>query len=727
LENLWIREKGIQQTIELAIQHHNQGRLHEAESLYKQVLRTNPDHPVALHHLGVIARQAGQNDLAVDFITKALSIKPDYADALNNLGVALKDLGRLDEAVASYQRAIAVEPNHPSAHYSLGNALRALEMLDEAISSYLKALTISPDSAKTHHALGITLKKLEKPEEAVAYYHKAIAIEPKYALAHLHLGIALADLGKLDEAISSYQMAVNIKPDLATAHNNLGAAFLELGHANEAISSFRKAIVINPDQAEAHNNLGVIFAKLGRLDEAVASYRQAIAIKSDYAEAHNNLSNALKDIGNLEEAVASCRQAVAIKPDFVSAHSNLLLTAHYCLGHTAKTLHELHCQWDKVHGQKFRATWPVHQNSPHPERRLRVGFLSPNLGQHPVGYFAVGLFENLSKNDVETFVYSDRPSDILTERIKAATDKWHQTRDVSDAVLSDMILADEIDILFDLAGHTADNRLLVFARKPAPLQVSWAGYVGTTGLSSIDYYLSDWASTPEQDEPHYSEKVIRMPDGWLCYTPPDYAPDIGPLPFKRNERITFCSFNNPTKINQEVISIWSEILAAIPNSQLLLKYGGVDSDVTKMRLIESFEKAGTDPSRLILEGKAPHSEFLARYDDVDIALDPFPYSGGLTTFEALWMGIPVITVPGETFASRHSLSHLSVIGLHELVARDRSDYVKIAVDLANNPEKLSTMRSDLRFRMANSPLLDSKMFAANFVAVLREIWRDWCT
>ena len=289
-----------------------------------------------------------------------------------------------------------------------------------------------------------------------------------------------------------------------------------------------------------------------------------------------------------------------------------------------------------------------------------------------------------------------------------------------------MIVDDEIDILVDLSGHTGGNRLPVFARKPAPLQVTWAGYVGTTGLTAMDYLLSDKYSTHEDEEQYHSEKVIRMPDSYVCYDPPSYAPEVGTLPFKRNGNVTFGSFNAPSKINAEVISLWSEVLEKVPHSHLVIKYRGIGSNTNLERLSGLFEAKGISRTRVTLEGYSPHSELLARYNDIDIALDPFPYSGGLTTCEALWMGVPVVTVPGATFASRHSMSHLSTVGLPEMISVDYDDYVGLAVGLAHDIDRLSELRSGLRQKMASSPICDRQKFAEGFATHMREIWRDWC-
>jgi predicted O-linked N-acetylglucosamine transferase (SPINDLY family) len=431
-------------------------------------------------------------------------------------------------------------------------------------------------------------------------------------------------------------------------------------------------------------------------------------------------------LGKVDEAVTSYYKVLAVRPDYHASHSNLLLAQQYQLEQNTEKLYEMHKAWDQRHAQQFYSTRPYHLNTPDPNRVLRIGFSSPDLGWHPVGFFIVRLFESILENEIKIIVYSDRLADDLTNRIRAATGLWRDVNGISDEDLSKIILDDEIDILFDLTGHSAKNKMLLFARKPAPIQISWAGYVGTTGLSSMDYLLSDIHSTPEDEDKYYSEKVIRMPDGWLCYAPPDYAPDIGPLPFKQKGSVTFGSFSNPGKINEEVISVWAAIMNAVPNSCLLIKYSGIDTATNIERLTAKFAANGINKSRLVLEGQSPHIDLLARYNDVDIALDTFPYSGGLTTYEALWMGVPVITVPGDTFASRHSKSHLTTVGLPELIAENKDDYIRLAVELSGNAERMAELRTGLRSWMANSPICDGDRFTNNFTATMRKIWRDWC-
>ncbi|MBT4932951.1 MAG: tetratricopeptide repeat protein [Rhodospirillaceae bacterium] len=681
------------------------------------------------NHHGILGEQLahqGRVEEAIEAFQKALQLDPKYADGHFNLGVLFRGQGKLDDAIQSYQRAIAIKPGHFDACYNLGNALKEKGMSSEAITAFQKAVSIKPNFAEAHNNLGNALRELKRLEEAAVSYQNALAVKPDYVDAQNNLGITCCEMGKIDEAVAIYQDILASNPGSAEVHNNLGNALRDQRQLDEAVACFNRALHISPGYVDALNNLGNALRDLGQLDQALASYKKSIAINPDLAEAHNNLGNVQQDLGNLDDTLASYRKALELSPSSADTHSNLLLAEQYRLGHNAETLYQLHSRWDEQHGKTLRAQWPEHQNTTDPDRRLRIGFVSPDLGRHPVGYFAVRLLENLPKEEIKTIVYSDCIADDLSERNRAAVGSWRDIRWESDENLTTTILNDEIDILIDLTGHSANNRLLVFARKPAPLQVSWAGYVGTTGLSAIDYYLSDQYSTLADEEQYYSESILRMPDGWLCYDPPDYAPKVGTSPFRKNDGVTFGSFSNPAKINQQVVSVWSRILDGAAHSHLLIKYKGIDSSANIERLTAMFMAEGIDSSRLTLEGPSPHEALFARYNDVDIALDPFPYSGGLTTYEALWMGVPVITVPGQTFASRHSLSHLSTIGLPELIARDHDDYVRLAVGLANDGDRLEGLRAGLREKMDASHLCNGEKFAQAFATQMRDIWRLWC-
>ncbi len=604
-------------------------------------------------------------------------------------------------------------------HHSAGR-------LNEAKAIYQAVLKTHPDEPGALHFLGLVAHQQNDEQTALEYLTRSIIAKPDYAEAHSNRGIVLKELDRLEEAITSYQKALSLKPDFADAHYNLGNAYGGLDRHKDAVKCYQKALTLNPEYTSALYNMGRSLGKLGKLDEAVIYFEKALALNPDYVIALTGFGSILKEQGDLEQAIAHYEKALSLAPDHIPAHDNLLLTEQYRLGNDHKTLFEMHRQWDVRHAQKYRPEWPVHGHDKTPDRRLRIGFVSPDLGRHPVGYFILPLLQGLPKEQIETVCYSARLPDDLTDKIKSATDIWRDTLKVNDDDLVQMIQSDDIDILIDLSGHSAGNRLLVFAQKPAPIQVTWAGYVATTGMTAIDYMITDRYSTLKNEEPFYQEKILRMPDGWLCYAPPQYAADVGPLPYDRTGAISFASFSNPIKINSVLAQVWTRILNATPSSTLLIKYKGINTATTEKRIRNLFEAEGLKPDRLILEGAAPHGELLARYGDVDIALDPFPYSGGLTTYEALWMGVPVITVPGQTFASRHSQSHLSTIGLPELVATDYEDYVRRAVALANDTTRLRNLRAGLRNQMAMSPACDGDLFAEGFAQLLRGIWQDWC-
>jgi predicted O-linked N-acetylglucosamine transferase (SPINDLY family) len=580
--------------------------------------------------------------------------------------------------------------------------------------------------AEAHNNLGNALKAQGQLDEAVACYRRALELKPDFAVAHNTLGVALQAQGKVAEAVACYCRALELKPNFAEAHNNLGNAYLAGGQMDEAVACYRRALELQPGYAAAHLNLGNALQSQGQLGEAVACCRRALELQPDFVAAHNNLGDALKAQGQLDEAVACYRRVLQLKPDYAEPHSNLLFTLQYRADATLSELAQAHAEYERQHAAPLRAAWRPHENVRDPHRRLRLGFVSPDFSRHPVGYFLIRALENLDRDQCDVACYNDRlMQDDLTARFRGAATTWRDVAGWSDNELAEAIIADRIDILFDLAGHTAGNRLLAFARKPAPIQVTWAGYVGTTGLHAIDYLLADPLQVPPGAEAHYRERVLRLPDGYVCYDPPQYAPPVSPLPALAKGYVTFGSFNNPAKLSPQIVAAWARILARRPQARLVLKYKGIDDPAPAGRLAALFAGHGVDPGRVAFLGGSSHADLLKSYHDIDIGLDPFPYNGGLTTLEALWMGVPVVTCPGETFASRHSLTHLSNVGLTRTIAGSLEEYVTLAVSLADDLPGLATLRAGLRERVASSPVCDGKRFAENLLRLLRGVWREW--
>jgi len=790
-------EMTIQQAFELAIQHHQAGRLNEAESLYRQILAVEPRHADALHLLGVIAAQAGRHDAAIELIRQAIALAPgvpdfhsnlgaacreagqldeaiaalrqaialksDFPGAHNNLGSALREMGQLDEAIAAYREAIALKSDFPEAHNNLGNALKDKGHLDEAIASYRQALALRPNFTDAHNNLGIILRDKGQLDEAIAAHRQALALRPDFPEAHISQGNALKDKGHLDEAIASYRQALALQPNLPETHDNLGITLRDKGQLDEAIAAHRQALALRPDFPEAHINLGNALKDKGQLDEAIAAYRLAIALRPSYPEAHNNLgsalkdkgqlelaiatyrqaialrpeypetyynlANALKDKGQLDEAIAAYRQALALRPNFPEAHGNLVFCMNYHPGLEASAIAEEHRRWNQVHAEPLRPFIQSHANDRAPDRRLRIGYVSPDFRSHSVAYFLEGLLAGHDRAKVEAYCYSNviHP-DAVTVRLESLATHWRRIIGLSDSQVTDLTRADGIDILVDLAGHTARSRLQVFARKPAPVQVTWLGYPNTTGLDTMDYRITDsFADPPGSNEHLYSEQLIRLPRSAWCYCPYPDSPPITSPSAHNSGHITFGSFNAMPKINRPLLELWSGILLAVPGSRLLLKTNSLGESSMQQQLGKQFQEMGIGPERVEIVGRVPNlSGHLATYGRVDIALDTFPYHGTTTTCEALWMGVPVVSMAGQTHVSRVGVSLLTNLGHPEWIAASPEEYVKIAVELANDLPRLASLRSSLREKMQASPLMDAAGFARDIEAAYRKIWRTWC-
>ena len=787
------REPATQPDIALALHHHTAGRLDEAESIYHQLLQADSNQFDAVHLLGVIAYQKAQYDVAVEFITKAITINPDYAEAHYNLGNAVKDQGKLSEAVAIYRKAIAIKPDYAEAHNNLGNALKdqgnlaeatvsyekaialkpgymeahnnlgatllGLGKLDEAVASYREAIAIKPDYAEAHNNLGnvfkdqgklveavasyqgaitirpgyieaynnlgATLLDLGEEGEAAAVYHKAIAIKPDYVNAHYNLASIFKGQGKLDEAVASYQKAVTLNPDFAEAYINLGNAFRGQGKLDEAAASYRKAIDIKPDYGNAHSNLGVTLRDLGEFDAAVASYHRALAIDPDHAKAHANLGIALLDLGKLDEAMASYQKAIAIKPDFIDARSKLIFAQNY-LAH--QTPMELLAEARRYGAIVAAGAAPVsrHLNPPDPDRRLRVGFVSGDFCYHAVSFFLDRVFAEIDPKKLELFAYSTfTHEDHMTARLKKNVPQWRNVVWMKDDALAAKIIDDGIDILIDLSGHTDHHRLAVFARKPAPVQVAWLGYFATTGIDAIDYILCDkWVLPPDADG-HFVEKPWRLPDSYLCFTPPDVQNEVAALPALARSHITFGCFNSLSKMTGPVVACWVEILRGVPDSRLFLKATQLGKDSVQKDVLSRFSACGIAPERLTLEGPSDRATYLAAYDRVDITLDPFPYGGVTTSVEGLWMGAPILTLQGDRFISRAGESILNNLGLGDWVADTPRNYVAKAIAFASDVPALATLRGGLRTRLHDSPVCNAPLFARNLEEAFQGMWRIW--
>jgi protein O-GlcNAc transferase len=759
----------VDQALHLAISHHRAGRIPQAEAICLQVLQVEPNQPVALHMLGMLAHQAGKSEIALERISRAIRYKPSDPILLFNLGAIYTTLNRLDEAMACFQKALALKGDFAEAHNNLGNIFDARAELAQAADCYQKAVTLRPDFAEAHYNLGRTLSGLGRIDEAIACYQKSVAFRSDFAEAHNNLGLAMHDKGDLDAAVACYRKALGLKPDYAEAHNNLGRTLERQRKLGEATASYEKALAIKPDFAEAHNNLGNVFDRQGDLDKAIARYRKAIALKPDYAEAHSNLGNALRDSGRtgegiscfrralklkpdfedvysnlgnalrdqgkLSEAIACYRKALELKPDFDVAYDNLLFALQYDPTCSPSELLEEHRRFAERFEVPLEPLRQAFGNTREPGRRLKVGYVSADFHGHSVAYFIEPVLANHDKSRVEVFCYYNRSArDEVTERLAAHADHWVPCVGMTDDQLAARIRADGIDILVDLAGHTAGNRLLVFARKPAPVQVTWLGYPCTTGLKAVDYRITDKYAEPEGMTEHLNvEKLWRL-DGMFCvYRPCAAKPErrhspelaVRQTPAMGNGYITFGSINNIAKITPAVVAAWARILHAVAGARLLLEAPGFDGGDMRADFEARFAAHGITRDRLALIERKPAQQYVL-YHRIDIALDPFPCNGGTTTCDALWMGVPVIALAGSTFVSRMGVTMVDNIGHPEWAAQDEDAYIGKASELAQDVNLLNAIRLGLRKEAEHSALMDEASFSRNLEAAYRGMWKAWC-
>lgn len=729
--------------------------------MYRQVLAQRPNHADALHLLALIAHQTGRPGVAVDLIGKAIAANPRAADYHINLGVVLTSLNRLEEAVAAYQRALALKPGHEDGMYNLGATLFHLNRPEEAASVFRRVLAINPNHPLARHALGNTLKVQGRLEEAVASYRQALALKPDFVQAQLSLAAALGDLGRLEESVSAYRLAVAAKPDFAEAYSGLGHALGELGRPQEAEAACRQALALRPDVAEYHGNFAIVLAQLGRPHDALEACQKAVALNPKYAAGQNNLGNALKDLGRAEEAVDAYRAALAVSPEYAEAwnnlgnallnmarldealeayrkamglrprdplmHSNAIFTMNFHPSCDAATiLHEAR-NWNQRHAKPLGHLIRPHANpgAPGPGRRLKVGYVSPDFRKHVVGWNLLPLLRHHDHAQFEVFCYgSVKNPDAMTGQIRACCDQWREMIGLSDETVAERIREDGIDLLIDLSLHTSSNRLRTFAMTPAPVQITYLGYCGTSGIDGMHYRFSDLhLDPPEVDLSCYSEQTIRLPETYWCYAPGGQAPDISPLPAERNGYITFGCMNQFPKVSSAAVELWCEILKQVPGSRMLI-HAPPGKHLQTIGSHLSRHEIASD--RVQFVGSQPWDQYMATFHRIDIGLDPFPYNGGITTCDTLWMGVPVVTRSGRTAVGRGGRSILNNVGLANLVAHDPAEYVRLAAHLAGDLPRLGELRRTMRDRLRASPLMDGQRFARNVEAAYRDAWRRWC-
>lgn len=602
------------------------------------------------------------------------------------------------------------------------------EYLQQAEELYNDILKVNPRHVQALNYLGLLYYRLKRHDLAITHIEKAVEIEPNYADAYNNLGVILMDAGQYDEALSCYQKAITINPNSFFAYYNLGNFLKERGYYEQAMISYNKATELNPELSEAYYNLGTILHTKALLGEAINNFRTSLRINPKSTVALNCLGNALSEQGRLDEAESCYRAALDLNPLFFPAYSNLLLSMLHG-NHNAEAIFSAHVNFAENYEKPLTQHRMSHDNLRQADRRLRVGYLSPDFREHPVAHFIEPVIKAHDRDHFEVFCYSNSLiKDDVTKRIENYSDVWRDILQMNDEQAAALINDDRIDVLVDLAGHTANNRILLFARKPAPLQITWLGYPSTTGLSTINYRVTDfYADPPGMTEFLHSELLLRLPETSMCYLPCENAPGIKPLPALKAGVITFGSRNKLAKISLEVLSVWAAVLRNVPGSRFLIKARGASDTPTREYIFERLRQESIDITRIAFEDFDPSPGYLEAYNRIDICLDTFPFNGITTTCEALWMGVPVISLAGSAYAARGGVSILSNVGLPELIATTKNDYIDIAVKLAKDIERLSLLRMNLRNKMAQSPMTDASRFIGNLEKCYRKIWRDWCS
>ena len=667
------------------------GRTGDAEQAYGRVLEVNPRREEALLALAGLLIIRGDGEAARILLLRCCGIAPHRADAWDALGLSLMLTGDAAAAASAFAEAQHLLPQ--TLEYALHRVDAALAAGDE--TALLACLDVAG---------------LDDPLDPVAPAAR---------------GVLLQRLGRFTEAIDALETATALAPGAKLPAMLLGRGLAHANRMPEAEAALRRAIELDPDDPLLPNDLAVVLMRLQRHAEAQAELVALLEAHGENTTVLCNLANTTVCLGLQDEAVALARRAIDIAPDAVLPRRVLSNTLPYRDGTTGA---ELLAAVKDCSDRLPRQAPPVFANLPEPDRPLVIGLLSGTLKAHPVGWLTVAGFEALDPADFTIVCLAQNGvHDLIARRFRAVAREWHDIDMVSDVALAEQARALGIDILIELGGYGDGARMPACAYRLAPVQVKWVGMQNhSSGLAEMDWIITDRWETPPELEHVYSERALRLSDGYVCYSPPPYALDVAALPALTNGHITFGCFNNLAKITPRVIATWCKILHRVPRSRLVLKTNQFSDAPTSERILAVFAAHGIGPARLDLRGPSGHRAFMGEYNQIDIVLDPFPYSGGLTTCEALWMGVPTVTLPGEIFASRHSMSHLSNAGLSDWVASDLAAYIELAVVKASDIPALAALRSRLRTQVKSSPLCDAKRFGGNLGAALRHAWRDWC-
>jgi protein O-GlcNAc transferase len=730
-QELRVTQAPTSELVARALAHHQNGLLGEAEAIYSQILRLEPENADALHFSGLIAHQQGRSKVAVDLMLRAIEREPGMATFFVNLGQVFEATGELERAVLNYRAATSLDPDSEPAHHRLGDILLKQGILNDAAASYSRALSLMPDSPETINSIGSLLQKIGKIEQAFVCYQKAISLRGDYAEAHNNLGQAHKLLGRLAEAIASCEQAVLLKPDLAGAHSNLGDMLANRGDFKAGMKALRRAIELEPEFYEAHLNLGNAYRGQGLLIEAVGSYYDAIPMAQDNAGAYNNLAETYKDQDELDQAVVAFRTALTAKPDFAAAYSNLLYlyasTRHIspeaeraaAEGWERAILTDAERAAARARATAFSGAFPGHSRV---GRRLRVGIVSADLGTHAVAEFLQPFLEQLDRSRFHLTLFPTlKRSCPRSLHLQHLADSFIPLTELSDSRAADRIREEKIDVLIDATGHTFGGRLGICAHRAAPVQCTYIGYWSTTGLSEMDWILVDPFFLPSM-EAHFTEGIWRLPRVAACYRGDTSLPESAWIP-DADGTIWLGSFNKYGKIRRDTLCLWAKVLCALPEAKLLLEDRAPCEEETHRRILATLLEQGVSAERVTFVSPIQdHQQHMALYDRLDIALDTIPFNSGTTAFDALWMGVPIVALEGNWNGGRLVSAALKAFEHRDWIAQNEQEYVSIVCSLARDLDGRKRLRKTQRSRMAASPLCDANDIARSLEDALEGMY-----
>jgi protein O-GlcNAc transferase len=667
----------------------------------------------------------GQYANAIGALRTALELDPDDVQVCAQLGRAQRAMGQLDDECESWHRALQLDPDCAEYHCQLGRSLRELGHIEAARECFRNAVRIAPRYSDAQCRLGEVQLALGSFVESEIDFVAALEQLPDDFEMLLSLGSGLRKLGRRKRAEEVLAATIELCPHQATAKSNLAIELIEVGLSAAGENLLRQALELEPANAALLNNLGQALARRGALSNAADQYTQSLKLRPHHATTLRNLANVLFEMGRIDETIAKEREALALTPDCPSTRSAIL----FCLSRTTTSKAELieaHFAYGASIESPLRKSWPSRTADRNPDRPLHIGFVSADFRNHSLAYFFEPIVWHLAQSpNLVLHAYSNNGIvDEVTKRLRPAFKQWRSVEGLSDLALAELIASDGIDILIDLSGHTAGNRLPVFARKPAPLQASWIGYPATTGLQAVDYYIADRHMIPEgMFEDQFTEKILRLP-AIAPFLPHPDSPEVNALPALSVEQFTFASFNHSSKLNHSLTRNWARLLRALPESRLILC--GIDSPECGVRLVEHMVAEGIAPGRLSLRARVGTADFLALHHEVDLCLDSFPYTGGTTTQHAMWMGVPTLTMIGETPASRVGMALLEQVGLRGFTGENWSEVIDAAKHWAERRKELGNIRFGLRQRMAQSVLGRPDLIASSLEQALRRAWHRWC-